>query len=212
MNKLPAYIGIAAALGMAVCDMILLALPVSGTEFDLSSFGAMEQVGSFRADIGSTLGLVCAFFICFGFWHLKKLFEPVNPKLAMLLFIALCSVEFFGGAFHAGYYFLAGTAFSTTPMPLVPVTTLNDFRNHLETLSYLGVPGFLIGSILFFKLGLDKRFPAWFRFANPLITCGFFLVAFIFLPAPVGGYLKPTFINLGLAGMFMLALTVRTSE
>lgn len=201
MKKTAIFIGIAGALGMAICDMILLAQPVSGSYYDLSSFGAMEHISSSRAVLGSTLGLVCAFFICFGFWYLLQLFNRVSESVAILLFISLCSVEFFGGAFHAGYYFLSDQR-------LIPNTLTADFTQHLEWLSYLGVPGYIAGTILFFRLALDSRFPKWFRFANPLIIHGILLLAFTPLPAPIGGYMKPTFINIGFAIWFGISVWV----
>ncbi len=212
LNKLPLYIGIAGALGMAACDMILLAQAVSGTQYDLSSFGAMHNVDSVRAFIGSTFGLVCAFFICFGFWYMKGLFEKVNARLAMLLFIALCSVEFFGGAFHAGYYFLSYPWLSVNNAPYISPLVWEEFKNHLEVISYLGVPGFVVGTILYVKLAWGKGFPKWLKFANPLVLCGLFLAAFSVLPAPVGGYLKPTFVNLGLATWFICLLKLRRTQ
>ncbi len=124
----------------------------------------------------------------------------------MLLFISLCSVEFFGGAFHAAYYFISNTHNMSAQANFLYPSTVDNFKGHLEILSYLGVPGFLIGTILFFKLALNKRFPAWFRYANPLILCGVIMLIFMVLPAPIGGYLKPTFVNLGLASMFLLSL------
>ncbi|MDB5283136.1 MAG: hypothetical protein JWO06_2211 [Bacteroidota bacterium] len=210
MNRTSAYIGIAGALGMAASDIMLLGAPVSGHEYDLSSFGAMAHVASFRAEIASTFGLVCAFFICFGFWFLKRKFEVVNEKLSMVLFISMCSMMFFAGAFHAGYYFISfpGMWVSLGEVNPIPVNILNDFRNHLEVLSYLGVPGFVVGTVLFFKLASDKRFPAWLKFCNPLVLCGVFLGLLYFLPAPVGGYLRPAFINLGTAVVFIASLLV----
>ncbi len=206
MNKTYAYIGIAGALGMAVCDIILLGQPVSGHEFDLSSFGAMEHVSSIRATIGSTVGLVCAFFICFGFWFLKTVFEKVDDKLSMVLFIAMSSMMFFAGAFHAAYYFMA------VPEGSNPISQniFEDFKAHLEVLSYLGVPGFVVGTILFFKLALDERFPAGYRYCNPLVLSFFFLMALYFLPAPLGGYIRPAFINLATASVFIISLSVRS--
>jgi hypothetical protein len=205
MNKY-AYIGIAGALTMAAADIILLGQPVSGSQYDVSSFGAMDHIDSIRADIGSTLGLVASFFICFGYWHLKKLFEPVNKNQSTILFIALSSVMFFGGAFHACYYFIANPGVAVDAPNLIPQVVLNDFRNHLEVLSYLGVPGFLIGTVLYYKLASNVRFAKWFRFTNPLIVSGFFLGLFYFLPAPVGGYIRPTFVNAATATMFILSL------
>lgn len=207
-NKTFAYIGIAGALTMALSDMILLGQPVSGSYYDISSFGAMQHIDSMRAALGSILGLVASFFICFGFWFLKKVFELVNQKLSTVLFIALSSIMFFGGAFHAGYYFISKPGLSPDSYNLIPQIVLNDFINHLELLSYLGVPGFLIGSILFFKLSLDEQFPKWLRYCNPLTLSFIFLAVFYFLPEPVGGYLKPTFLNLATASLFIFSTRV----
>lgn len=96
---------------MALSDVILLGQPVSGSQYDISSFGAMEHIDFIRASAGSMLGLVASFFICFGFWYLKSLFQEVNQKLSMLLFISLSSMMFFGGAFHAAYYFISVPGF-----------------------------------------------------------------------------------------------------
>lgn len=184
---------------MALCDMILLAQPVSGSAYDLSSFGAMPQISALRASIGALGGIICAFFICFGFWHLKKIFEPVNQNLAWWLFVSLCSVQFFGGAFHAGYYFLSGEH------GLNP-DVLSGFTHHLQMLSWLGVPGYVVGTILFFRLASNSIFPPKLRFCNPLFIHAVILLIFTVLPAPVGGYLKPTFINVGFAIFFFSTL------
>ena len=211
MKNLSIYIGIAGALGMAAGDILLLGQPVSGSEYNISSFGALEHISSFDAAIGATVGLVSAFFICFGFWYLKKLFEPVNSKQAMALFIALSSMMFFGAAFHAGCYFLSVPGLWVDPHypNPIPVYVLNEFKNQLEFWSYLGVPGFVVGTILFFKLALDKRFPTWFKFCNPLIVTGLFLVVLYYIPAPYGGYIRPAFINLGTATVFIISFAVR---
>lgn len=201
--KLFAYTGIAAALTMATADVILLGQPVSGSYYDISSFGAVEHVSAARASVGSLLGLTASFFICIGFWHFKKLFNPVSNTLSTALFIALCSVMFFGGAFHAGYYFIA----PTTTAPLLPAMRQN-FIQHLEIISGLGIPGFIIGSILFFKLALDNMFPKWFRYANPLIISSLVLGILYVLPAPVGGYIRPAFLNLATALFFSISLLV----
>lgn len=196
---------------MAACDMILLAQPVSGHQYDLSSFGAMEYVDSFRAAIGSMGGLVCSFFICFGYWYLKTVFEGVSPKRAMWLFVVLSSSMFFGGAFHAAYYFISVPGLGLGQNPISPVI-LTDFRTHLEMLSYLGVPGFAAGSILFFQLAADGRFPTWFKYCNPLVLSLLFLALFYFLPAPVGGYIRPTFINMATSAMFIISFWVSARQ
>lgn len=198
-NNLAAYIGIAGALGMALCDMILLGQPVSGSAYDIASFGAMPYISALRAHLGATVGLICAFLICFGFWHVYQLFKPVNERLAWVMLVAFCSLQFFGGAFHAGYYFISG---SHGLHPLL----IENFTHQLDIISYLGVPGYLLGTILFIILSVNPGFPQWLRFSNLLVLQGVILAVFMVLPAPIGGYLKPTFINLGLAVFFFSTL------
>lgn len=199
MKKLSLYIGIAGALGMAFFDMVLLAQPVSGSSYDISSFGAMPDVSAFRASLGALGGIVCAFFICFGFWHLMREFENQNKLQAILLFVAFSSVEFFGGAFHSTYFFISGEH------SLRPDLAAN-FLVQMQKLSLLGIPGYLAGTIIFYRLAGHKKYPTWFRFCNPLLIHGLLLMLFTALPAPFGGYLKPTFVNIGFAVFFFAPL------
>ncbi len=205
-KKAAAYIGIAGAFTMAVSDVILLGQPVSGSEYDIASLEAMANVDYLRAAVGTIEGLFAAFFICFGFWYVKSIFETVNKTLSLWLFVAFCSVFFFGGAFHAAYYFIASPPLDADGLSLIADEALNNFRIHLQTLSWLAVPGFLIGTVLFFKLASDGRFPIWYRFCNPLVLALIFLAMFWFLPAPYGGFLKPAFVNLAFLTFFAFSL------
>lgn len=197
-----AYTGIAEALTMALADSILLGQPVSGSHFDLSSFGAMEYSNSQQAALGTLAGLVAAFFICFGYAYLRHFFRQAGAGEANWLFISLCSTMFFGGAFHAGYYFLVPPAIG----PQLNSVVYQQHINYLQLISYLSVPGFIAGSILFFKLALHPAYPVWLRYANPLIVTVLVLGVLYFIPAPVGGYIRPAFINLASAIVFALSL------
>lgn len=199
-----ALLGMGGALAMAIGDVILLGQPVSGSYYGLASFGAMEHIGALRASLGSLLGLVASIFIFFGYWYLKTLFEPVNHRQSIILFIALCSTMFFGGAFHAGYYFL-----SPAVSGILPLAAHEKFIYHLVIISSLSAPGLMVGNFLFIKLSADERFPKWLRFCNPMALNVFYLGVFYFIPAPVGGYLKPTFVNMATASLFTICAVVK---
>lgn len=202
MKKTFAYVGIAGALSMACFDIVLLGQPVSGSHFDIASIGAMDFISQQRAAVGSVGGLIASFFICFGFWFLKLSFEKINATLAAWLFISLSSMMFFGGAFHASYYFLVMQHGISYEM-------VSNFREHANLLSYLGVPGFIAGNVLFFTLALQSGLPGWLKYFSPLIINGVLLGVFYILPAPVGGYLKPAFINLSSALLFIAVLAAQ---
>ena len=201
-NPISAYIGIAGAIGMATSDIILLSVPGAGWESDMSSFSSLAHVSLLRMTVGPLIGLVCSFFICFGFWYVSRKLTHLNERLSMIMFVSLTSVMFFGGAFHAGYYF-AGHAQYIGDMALYKA-----FISQLEIMSYLSVPGLLIGTGIYVYLTgfVPNGFPKWLKFANLLLIQGVILGAFMVLPAPIGGYIKPTFVNVASLIFFLVNL------
>jgi|GEM_PF-3549674 len=208
INPLSAYIGIAGAIGMAASDIILLSVPMAGWESDMSSFSSLAHVSLWRMTVGPLIGLVCSFFICFGFWYVSRRLSHLNEKLSMLMFVSLCSVMFFGGAFHAGYYF-AGHALFAGDVPLY-----HAFISHLEIMSYLSIPGLLISTGIYVYLTgfVLNGFPKWLKFTNLLVIQGVCLGLFMILPSPVGGYIKPTFVNIASLLFFIINLKVQENR
>ena len=204
-NPISAYIGIAGAAGMAVSDVILLSVPGAGWESDMSSFSSLAHVSLLRMTIGPLIGLVCSFFICFGFWYIRQMLAHLNEKLSMIMFISLASMMVFGGAFHAGYFF-AGRALWEGNAVLYKA-----FISQLEIMSYLSIPGLLIGTGIYIYLTgfVPNGFPKWLKFTNLLMLQGIFLGVFMILPSPIGGYIKPTFVNVASLVFFIINLKVK---
>jgi hypothetical protein len=177
---------------------------MAGWQSDMSSFSSLAHVSLMRITIGPLIGWVSSFFICFGFWYIKQKLAHLNEKLAMVMFIALSSMMVYGGGFHAAYFF-AGRALADGHMDLY-----NAFLSQLEIMSYVGVPGLLIGVGIYVYLlsRVPNGFPKWLKFANLLVLQGIFLGIFIILPAPIGGLIKPTFINLASLVFFVINLLV----
>jgi hypothetical protein len=201
-NPISAYIGIAGAAGMAVSDVILLSVPGAGWESDMSSFSSLAHVSLLRMTVGPLIGLVCSFFICFGFWYIRQMLAHLNEKLSMLMFISLASMMVFGGAFHAGYFFAGRALYEGNTI------LYNAFISQLEIMSYLSIPGLLIGTGIYIYLTgfVPNGFPKWLKFTNLLVLQGIFLGVFMILPAPIGGYIKPTFVNLASLTFFIINL------
>jgi hypothetical protein len=205
LNSISAYIGIAGALGMAVSDVVLLSVPGAGWESDMSSFSSLAHVSLIRMTVGPLIGLVCSFFICFGFWYIKQKLSHLNERLSMIMFVSLVSVMFFGGAFHAGYYF-AGHALFAGDMRLY-----HSFISQLEIMSYLSIPGLLVSTGIYVYLTgfVPNGFPKWLKFANLLVIQGVVLGLFMIIPSPIGGYIKPTFVNVATVIFFIINLKVK---
>ncbi|MCW3126085.1 MAG: hypothetical protein JWO03_1743 [Bacteroidetes bacterium] len=207
-NPISAYIGIGAAIGMAISDMILLGVPRAGWEGDLSSFSLLSQVSMWRIQIGTLMGWICSFFICFGFWYMKQMMAHPHPRLALIMFTSLSSYMIFGGAFHAGYYF-AGAAWHAGDMALYDACIAQ-----LKIMSYVSAVGLVIGTSLYIYMlaFTPNHFPKWLKFINLLVLQGLCLGLFSILPAPVGGFLKPTFINVATVIFFCFQLWVMKTK
>ena len=204
-NPISAYIGIAGAFGMAISDVILLSVPGAGWESDMSSFSSLAHVSLWRMTVGPLIGLVCSFFICFGFWYVSRRLAHLGERLSMLMFASLTSVMFFGGAFHAGYFF-AGRALWQGDMVLY-----SAFISQLQIMSYLSIPGLLIGTGIYIYLTgfVHNGFPKWLKFANLIVIQGVCLGICMLLPTPIGGYIKPTFVNVASLIFFIINLKVQ---
>jgi hypothetical protein len=124
----------------------------------------------------------------------------------MWMFASLVSVMFFGGAFHAGYYF-AGHALLVGDKSLY-----SAFISQLEIMSYFSIPGLLLSTGIYVYLTgfVPNRFPKWLKYANLLTIQAVVLAVFIVLPSPIGGYIKPTFVNV--ASLIFFILNLRAEE
>ncbi len=121
------------------------------------------------------------------------------------MFVSLASMMVFGGAFHAGYFF-AGRALWEGNTVLYKA-----FISQLEIMSYLSIPGLLIGTGIYIYLTgfVSNGFPKWLKYTNLLMLQGVFLGVFMILPSPIGGYIKPTFVNLASMAFFIINLKVK---
>jgi hypothetical protein len=172
------HIGVCGAATMAVSDVILLGTSYAGWQTDMASYTVLAEIPLWRIELGSMMGWIASFFVCFGYWYVSRLHRTHHPVYARAMFASLSAVMIFGGAFHAAYYFYA----------LYPTVAV---MARLQLMSYIAVPPLLLGAYLYDKLHVGHRL----RWANPLLLQAIVLLVFTILPAPVGGYLKPTFVN-----------------
>lgn len=202
------YTGLAGAVAMAKCDVILLGLPQAGWSSDIYSFGALAQVSLLRIQIGAFFGLLSSFVICAGYWYLWRLLQPYSERLAAWMFVSLAFYGVMGGVFHAGYYF-AGAAIHQGDLALY-----FRFIYRLQILAIVAGIASFIGSLLYayIILRLQHRYSRWYAAGNLLICQGIALVVTYIIPAPAGGYIRPMFINLGTVIFFILLAVMQSNS
>ncbi len=201
------YTGIAGAVAMAGCDVILLGVPQSGYAGDIYSFSALAQVSMTRIQIGASFGLLSSLIICLGYWYLWQTLRPYSSRLAGWMFAAFAFYGVLGGVFHAGYYF-AGAAMHHGELILY-----FRFIHRLQLLAILAGAGAVIGSLLYVYILLRRQqhFSRWYAVGNLLICQGIALAGTYILPAPLGGYIRPMFINLGTL-LFFISLAMMSKR
>ncbi|MBS1593580.1 MAG: hypothetical protein JST90_04610 [Bacteroidetes bacterium] len=187
------YTGIACTVAMACCDVILLGVPQSGRAGDIYSFSALAQVSMTRIQIGASFGLLSSLNICLGYWYLWQMLRPYSTRLVGWMLAAFTFYGVLGGVFHAGYYF-AGAAMHHGDLALY-----FRFIHRLQLLAVVAGAGALIGSLLYayIILRLQQYYSKWYAAFNLIVCEGIALTVAYILPAPVGGYIRPMFINLG---------------
>lgn len=192
---------------MAGCDVILLGVPQSGYAGDIYSFSSLAQVSMTRIQIGASFGLLSSLIICLGYWYLWQTLRPYSTRLAGWMLAAFTFYGVLGGAFHAGYYF-AGAAIHRGDLALY-----FRFIYRLQLLAILAGVGTVIGSLLYVYiiLRLRQHLSRWYAVSNLLVCQGIALAGTYILPAPVGGYIRPMFINLGTL-LFFITLRVMSKR
>ena len=194
------YTGIAGALAMGVCDIILLGVPQAGWSGDVYSFSSLVQVSMQRIQIGAFAGLLSSFFICGGYCYLWQMLRRYGFRLATIMFLSFTFYGVMGGVFHMGYYF-AGAAIYQGEVDLY-----FQFIDRLKLLAAIASAGSLLGSALYAYIIFYRQrvYSQWYAAGNLLIWQGIALVVTFILPSPIGGYLRPAFINLGTLLFFIM--------
>lgn len=188
------YAGVLAALAASFFDVVLLGQPVSGWHYDIASFGAVEQATPLRVALGALGGMAAIFFTCFGYTGIYKRHEQYRGS--QMLFWSLCGMSVFAAVFHGGYYFLPG-------QDTIPVFLHYTKRELcLLAVSVLSFGCALAAAQRIFVL-TPPHAPWWQKWFSPLLLYVLMFGVLYLLPAPAGGYIRPAFVNLGLA-LFLL--------
>ncbi len=205
---LTGWIGITGVLLTIVSDIILLGRPTHAMRFLERGPQAMEGLSILRIVLGTYLGVFVLPFQLGGLYPIYAGLKPHGGKMPFFVVFSLAYALIMGVAFHGAYVFI-GTGYNTLFalgngfLPMTEMITL--YTMYWRILVGLMGIGFIPGSLGFSWVILKGRtlFPKWMAAISPLwILFYLFPVVFI-LPAPVGGYIAPSYINLS-TGIFIL--------
>ena len=208
--------GMTAAFISSVGDVVLLASPVSGWELYVHPFGHISEISwcQCRIIVGGFLGVVFLPLMIVGLYHILYGLKPLGKCISWFTFIIAAHAVVVGTIFHASHMFMitgVETNFAiigTSEAGISEMIAL--FTEYIDTMFYLLIVESLIASLLFVIAVLTGRtlFPRPMAIANPVILIVAVTFVFILLPAPIGGYLGASGMNVGMFIFFFLSTLV----
>src|SRR5262245_46481662 len=102
MSHLYAILGIIAAVGMGLSDLVMLARPISGRAYVAAGLNNLAFISDARLRAGAVAGMFSAALYVPGFWHVY-LSLKAGGLVALAVYWLLVATMIFGSAFHLAH-------------------------------------------------------------------------------------------------------------
>ena len=192
-------LAIAGCLGTYAADLLLLAAPLSGSEYFAVYQGTMVGASHTRLLWGNTLGVVFLPLQLFGLWVVYRALACAHPWLARLASLGLAFAVVAGLAYHVTFAFV-GTGLQVHQRLGNEVTAamVARFKEYNVALYRFAQVSLSVGSLAFAALLLWRRtaLPRWVALCSPLALLLLVRALAALIPAPVGGFVAPGYFNL----------------
>lgn len=192
--RLAGIVSLACAAIMFAADVIMLGLPMSGSE--VADFRTLVDIPEWRLRLGSYGAFVIIVFVV-GIWQLYEGIKPAGAWWSIPPFLLLSYFFISGAIFHFLVPFI-GAALKTQSH--IQGEGSESIKMLVQTMrSYWLVPYYTalvsltIGTLWFAAAVLFRPtyFPRWMAALSPGIPIGIAFLITRWLPAPFGGYLLP---------------------
>lgn len=208
---LSGLIGIIAAVITIISDIILLGRPDTAFSFFKLGTESMAELAHWRITIGTFLGVFSLPFQIAGIVPLYFGLKPAGSKLAAAFFGSAAYAMIMGVAFHTSYAYIGSGWRALYDVGIDNKTGLNLMDKFASYWMIIIVSVFitlLFASVCCVMLILSGKtlYPKWMALLNPICV---FIVMFpllAFIPAPLGGYISPAYLNLSSLILFIFSL------
>lgn len=180
-------VGILAACLMFASDCVMMDSSASGREFGRVALDRLSNSPNWRLTVGGITGPIAACLFIVGFAHVFLALRPGGKRMAFLCAAGYSSGYVILGAWHAAGPLIA---FISRLLPADANPTAHESWTYMMNLSITGfVPAaFSLLLLPILILARTTHYPKWFALLSPgLIYLS--TSAFIFVPAPIGGFL-----------------------
>jgi len=191
-------LALACAALVFAADVIMLGLPVSGSE--VAGYRSLAAVPEWRLRLGGYGAFIIIGFVI-GVWQLYEGIKPAGAWWSVPPFLLISTFFISGAIFHYLVPFMGAAVKAQSQMRGADYeameSVLQTLRSYWTVPYYTAAASLAIGTAWFAAAILFRTtyFPRWMAVLSPGIPIGAAFLLTRWLPAPVGGYLYPPFVH-----------------
>lgn len=196
--------GIAGIIGVlltVVSDLILLGKPVSAYTFLKLGTESMAGLAQWRITTGTFLGVVVLPLQIAGLITVYYGLKPAGRFISLAVVIVTAHALIMGVAFHVSYAFIGSgwkLYYEIGSGNIIASEMIKKFDYYWKIIVFIILTELLFSSICYTFVILRRKtlYPKWMSLLNPLCVFLFMYPLIFALPAPVGGFIAPAYLNL----------------
>ena len=192
--RLAGVVSLACAVIMFAADVIMLGLPVSGSE--VADYRSLANIPDWRLRLGGYGAFVIIVFVV-GVWQLYEGIKPAGAWWSIPPFLLLSYFFLSGAIYHFLFPFMGAAVKAQSQAQGAGYEAMKNLiqtmRSYWLAPYYAAAISLAIGTVWFAAAILFRptHFPRWMAALSPGIPIGAAFLMTRWLPAPVGGYLLP---------------------
>ena len=194
-------VGIAGVILTIISDFILIGRPDSSNSFLKLGTESMAYLPSWRITVGAFMGIIVLPFQIAGLISIYYGLKPSGRVMPLIAVITAAHALMMGVAFHISYAYI-GTGWKlfhkAGPGNGITSEIVEKFDFYWKIIVFIMMFELLFSSIIFVLqiISGKTRYPKWMAVFNPLcVSLVIFPVIYI-LPAPIGGFIGPAYLNI----------------
>jgi hypothetical protein len=208
-------VGIIGVLITIISDLILLGRPNNAVSFLQVGMGteSMAHLAQWRITLGAFMGVVVLPFQIAGLISVFYGLKPSGKVMPLVAVITTGHALIMGVAFHISYAFIGSgwkLNYATGLENEISSGLVKQFNFYWKILIIIMLTEILFSSIVYVSLILAGKtlYPKWMAILNPLCVLLFMFPIVFILPAPIGGFIAPAYINISTMVFFVFSTTV----
>lgn len=205
--------GIFSALLTFASDMLLLGRPVSSYLFLQLGTQSMADLAHWRITSGTFLGIIVLPFQIIGLTSVYHGLKPAGKLWSYIVLLPSALALIMGIAFHVSYVFIGDgwkLVYLMGPNNSISSDIINRFVFYWKLIIIIIFIEILVSSVCFAVIILTRKtlYPKWMSIFNPICVFIFLFPMILIIPAPVGGYIAPGYLNLADMVFFTISTIV----